>query len=378
MKAETETSFPEPHPHEGWSREVVRLENATIWPAGKLQRHPVCGVLDKHDKDVPESAIYRGLTRMMMPAIRKSDSPAKLKGRHIWGGQVFAHFGHFLCESIARLWAARLHEADSIVFIGRHEDLRRFSPWQERFLELMDLKLPVQILTEPTEVEELLVPGQGFGLGMIARGTPEFRNFMRPLADRVKADGSRRIYISRTHEGKKGRVLNELKMERNFEKLGYEIFHPQEHSLEEQLAHYASATHIIGLDSSAFHLCGFVARPEQKIGIILRRNMLAYYNIQRQLEGMMGHDPDIINALEGDWLTEKQKAPGRLSWGQVDHAELARQMAAAGYIDAPEDWEAPTEAEYEKALANYKKRMRQPLKFVPVETPIHDVMAGRL
>ncbi|MDO5619958.1 MAG: glycosyltransferase 61 family protein [Paracoccus sp. (in: a-proteobacteria)] len=373
----------EPSPDHGWSREVRPVEGATIIPPTNMLAFPTCGVLDSSGTDLPEAAIYRSsaegrLRRMMLPPKPAQGPVARLSGTHLWGGQIFNHFGHFLTESISRLWAVADHPADSIVFVGRHKEMTDLQQWHRNFLTMAGIDLPVRLITEPTQVERLLVPGQGFGLGPIARGTPEFRAFGHRLAEQIEPKGDDRIYISRTRQGKKGRALNEVQIEDNMRRNGYGIYYPERHSLAEQLAQYRKASHIVGLDSSAFHLAGLIARPGQKIAIILRRNMSAYYNIQRQFEGMTGTSPDILNVLEGDWMPEKHKGASRLSWGQLDHAALARLLAERGYIDSADDWHLPTETQKEGALQGLAKHMGgAAMKFVPADTPIDQQMAGR-
>ncbi|MDO5705367.1 MAG: glycosyltransferase 61 family protein [Paracoccus sp. (in: a-proteobacteria)] len=372
----------QPDPDQGWSREIRPVEAATICPAADMLAFPTCGVLDGDGRDVPEAAIYRTtpdgrLRRMMLPPRPVEGPVQQLAGTHLWGGQIFAHFGHFLTESISRLWSVQGQAADSLLFVGRHKNMTDLHKWHLNFLEMAGIDLPVRLITEPVQVERLLVPGQGFGLGPIARGTPEFRAFGRRLADRIEPKGAEKIYISRTRQGKKGRALNEVQIEDNMRRHGYEIYYPERHSLTEQFAQYRKATHVVGLDSSAFHMCGMVARPDQKFAIILRRNMGAYYNIQRQIEGMTGQRPDIINVLEGDWMPQRHKAASRLSWGQLDHAQLARRLADGGFIDSADNWTLPTEAQKQAALAGFANHMKGPVKFTPIQTPVDDLMSGK-
>lgn len=371
-------AFPVPQPDAGWSREMITVENATIWPAGPMKRVPTCGVTYPDGRDCPEAAIYRGDTRMMaaVDTSNRAEPTAQLTGKHLWGGQVFAHFGHFLTETIPRLWAVENSDAESLVFIGKHEGLRAFSPWQQRFLDLLGVDMPITFISEPTRVEHLIVPGQGFGLGRIAHGTPEFRSFIGRLQGTIAANGAEKIYISRTKTGKKGRVLNEFSLEQNLIAQGYVAFHPQEHSLEDQLAQYKAASHVIGLDSSAFHLLALVARPEQRIAVILRRNMMAYINIERQLAGMLGRSPDIINMLVGDWMPPRQKKANRESWGQIDHQKLVARLTELGYLNKPEAWAYPNDKDFQIAYEKLRKRMGGEIVFRPAEVPIEDIIAG--
>ncbi len=198
--------------------------------------------------------------------------------------------------------------------------------YQRRLIELFGIDLPMRVVLKPTEVETLVVPGQGFGLGMVARGTPEFRDFVhRRLAPQISADGPEKLYVSRSAlVGTEGGVLLERAVEDNLAADGYEIYHPEQHPLEVQVARYRAARLLVGLDGSAFHLYGFVARPHQRAALIMRRNTLIYRNIERQLIGFTGRVPTVINAIAADWLPETVSRAGRASFGELDLARVAR------------------------------------------------------
>lgn len=340
----------EPLPDRGWSRERVRIRNALVVPATENKRKQECGVLDAHG-DRFEAATWRDDKRLTQPVKVRPAPTERLAGRHVWGGMIFGHFGHFIAESLARFWAVRESGAQSVLFIPKHEALGEFIGYRAKFCSLLGIDIPVQVLTAPTEVEELVVPGQGFGLGKISCGTPEFRAMMRKMSEKIEADGPEKIYISRTKFSGKGGVVGEAVLEMNLQAAGYTVVHPQRMPIEKQFALYKAAKKVIGLDSSAFHILGFVARPEQLAAIVLRRNNYAFTNILNQLDAAMGHTPTIINALCADWMPEKQKSANHLSWGELDHVLLAAELEAAGFIDDSDAWKSPSDNSFRAALA---------------------------
>lgn len=266
----------------------------------------------------------------------------RLKGRHIWGGMLFGHFGHFMTETMSRCWAFG-QEADSVIFVPKHGKLSNFkSAYRLDYWNLLGLDKEVTLAPEPIEVEELLVPGQGFGLGKIARGTPEFQETMRALTARVPDDEPRKIYISRTKFLGRGGIIAEQIVEENMARNGYTIMHPERMPLIDQLRYYKSASHIVGVDSSAFHIAGMVADSSKKFGFILRRENNAHEWIALQLEGMTGQQPIIMNALVAHWMEELQAHTNHLSWGELDQGLLARQLEENGFIDDASSWVEPT------------------------------------
>lgn len=334
-----------PAPDGGWASETVCVDGAIVVPPAESGMVQACGVLDADGKHVPASVTWRG-GRAMMAAPARPEPAAVLKGRHLFAGQLWAHFGHFIAESLSRLWALDALEepVESIIFIpkrpGRTMSLK---PFQREFLDLLGIDIPVQILTEPTQVEQLVVPGQGFGLGAICRGTPAFRRFFaRRFAKGVAPEGGRRLYISRSAlGGREGGALMETVLEDNLKHDGYEIMHPQRLSLAEQVARYRAAHQVVGLDGSAFHMFGFATSQPKDVAILLRRDSTVHQNLARQILGFTGREPTVIDALRANWLPEDRDRPDRNSFGQLDFEVLAGVLQASGFIESAGAWKIP-------------------------------------
>lgn len=340
----------EPLPEAGWSREVVTLKNAWVFPPAAMTGRPACGVLTAEGEDCLHATTWRGGIRTTR-RVEDAEPPARvLKGRHVWGGLYYGHFGHFMTETMSRCWAFDRADAESVIFVPKHDKLVGFQAYQTHFWNLLGMTVPERILREPVVVEELLVPGQGFGLGRIAEGTPEFRATMRRLADGIPADPARKIYISRTRFNGRGGVLAEKAIERNMTAQGYTIMHPEKMSLPDQLRFYKSATHILGIDSSAFHIAGMVVDPAKQVGFILRRDNNAHESIAAQIRGMTGRDPAIIDALVAHWVEGEAAASNHLSWGELDFAVLGKQLANQGFIDATIPWQEPDQQDLSDSM----------------------------
>lgn len=346
----------EPLPEAGWSREIVSLRNAWIFPPAAMTGRPCCGVVTAEGQDCLHASTWRGGIRMTRKVAGVEKPGRFLQGRHVWGGLYYGHFGHFMTETMARCWAFDRDGVESVLFMPKHEKLSEFQKYQSHFWTLLGITAPERILREPLVVEELLVPGQGFGLGRIAEGTPEFHAAMRRLAARVPTDPARRIYISRTKFNGRGGVLAEKAIERNMIAQGYTIMHPEKMELPDQLRFYKSATHILGIDSSAFHIAGMVADPGKRIGFILRRDNNAHESIAAQIRGMTGRDPIVIDALVANWMEKEAAASNHLSWGELDFDILGRQLARNGFIDKNIPWHGPDRQDMSDSLARVQSK----------------------
>jgi len=349
-----DTSDP-PSPHGGWSSEIVTLSNAVVIPPERSAMVQECGVLAADGSFCAHSATWRGGRPTMTPPKMPTDVPNKLAGRHLFAGQIWAHFGHFIAESMSRLWALdHLDDLpDSILFIPKRPAVAGpVRGFQKEFIELLGVKIPVQVISAATEVEELIVPGQGFGLGAISGGTEKFRSyFANNFALDVKPEGAKKIYLSRSKLGglEGGAVLEET-LEANLANEGYEICHPQMHSLRDQVAMYRAAEHVVGLDGSAFHLFAFVARPQQKVAIILRRNSNVFRGLKIHIEKFSGAMPVVISAVSADWIPENKKRPGRYSFGQLDFGGLFKLLQLSGFIEGRDGWTVPQFRQMKRAM----------------------------
>lgn len=346
-----ETAGPDLSPPQcdsGWSRSVLRLTGVVVDPSNAALYH--------RGAHVPEGALYRNGSVYRGAAGVAPSAFKRVAGRHLWAGPLFSHFGHFLTESLSRLWAARDGAVQSIVFSPK--DLGRKRPtdlpgYQQMLLRRLQIDLPVQIVYEATEFEDLLIPGPGFGLGPMAAGTAEFRDFVRRIDTIAAPAGEGRLYLSRSAlPPKAGSVLAERHLEMLLEAQGFEIFHPQNHSIDEQFAKFRSARQIIGPDGSAFHLAGFVTRPDQSFTIIKRRSAKDYTNIVRQLEAMGAH-VNVVDAIRANWIRPgKRKADDR-SWGELDFVGLFSQLGDLGLLRHQTDPSAlnapPIDADVQRA-----------------------------
>lgn len=330
-----------PHPGGGWSSRVLRVESALIVPATVPDMIQPAGVFDAAGAYLHEAVLWRQRPLMVEPP--RPQAQARLAGRWIWGGVLLNHFGHFLTESTGRLWAVDAAAgADGIVFISKRGEADEsgeiaVQPYHKLFFALMQIGLPLRIVTAPTEVEVLEVPGQGFGLGAIAAGTSEFRafaasRFARDVPDSGPVAGPEKVYISRSELGPaKGGVLEEARIESFLAAQGYHIFHPQKHTLDEQVALYKGARRIVALDGSALHLVAMLCRPDQQVAVIRRRDSGASNSIVAHLSAFMGSAPQVFDVIVQDWVRSDRKRADRFSIGELDFAALAEKLVAAGF-----------------------------------------------
>ena len=225
---------------------------------------PLRGTLDRFSGGVfhdgvclPESLLFRDRDPQLygLPAphdhVRQAlgheagERAERLAGEYLFGGYLFRHYGHFLIETLSRLYALKQCASVPIVFSSTH---REIMPWQRDVFKLLGLRNPVIMLTRPAMAERLMLAAPGFVLpddvipeqiaALGAMPAP-------PLTDK-------KIWLARSsHIG--GGLINERELEPRLAALGWEVVHPQYLPVRKQVALLASSAQVAGLDGSAFH-----------------------------------------------------------------------------------------------------------------------------
>lgn len=146
----------------------------------------------------------------------------KLAGKHLFCGMLQnSHFGHFMVESVSRLWASGfLKDIDSLVFYKR-EKRRGVPKFVEDFVALLTNEISITIVEEATEFETLFVPNQ---LGIERSGVFVHHNAAEPcvnnLIEAVRAslqgkNFPEKLYVSRSQlSGGKEALLEREKLKK--------------------------------------------------------------------------------------------------------------------------------------------------------------------
>ncbi len=317
------------------------------------------------DGDIAQAAIWRFEGRMSLPLTEEPEATEKREGHYLFGGMFFGHFGLFITETICRLWASN-DSYDGIVFTPKHANLTHFKKHHRELFKIFGITCPVILLPTPTRIEKLSIPGQGFGLGAIASGTEEYRNFLRNTVGKVPPNGPEKIYISRTKYAATGGLLGEQVLEANLERAGYVPVYPEKMTWTDQLALYRAARKIISIDTSALHMAGMAADPDKDIAVILRRNNTEHHCMRLQLRGMIGKDILLINSLVNEYLVPGKK-PNHDSWGEADFNEIRDALVKGGFVDPDVQWDIPTDEIIQADVAVAESRAKRGLAFTPVE-----------
>jgi glycosyl transferase family 61 len=318
----------------GLSDTYERLSDAIVSPLDSEIR---CGVLRSDGEFCEFSRGFMGPRRATGAPIQPTGDILHLPGRHLFGGWIRPHFGHFLLESTPRLWVLdELSDSiDSLVYIPfRRGGARKARDSYKPFLDIITGGKPANIVSRPMQVEDLVVADPGFGHGARITGSPRYRSHFRAQVEAaISPEGPERLYISRTRLlDKRGGVFGEDRIEALMEANGYTIFHPQLHSAAEQLAHYRAAREIVCLDGSALHMAAYAIRPRTRIGMILRRRAGLLDGLVSQLKVFADAEVHSIDALRNSWVDEAARRVDFRSIGELDLPRLQAILKEAGFV----------------------------------------------
>jgi hypothetical protein len=323
------------------------LKGAIVVPPPKGDKNrPVIrsGVLTADGDYVTRAITFRGPGPITIEPAMPDDAAIKtLSGTYMYAGPMFGHFGHFLVESISRLWALTQLEGkiDGIVFSPKFQNnpqkmAENFRP----ILKVLGVDVPVILVDEPTRIDTLYLPQQGFGMFQMIEGAPEFRAFVQDRCGAsIPAQGAEKIYLSRSAlPPARGGMLGEKRLEALLKAEGYVIYHPQKHSFDEQVAAYKAARKIISVDGSPLHLLALVGDAGQTVACLARRSGAFDKIFAQQLKAFQGIETTTIDALADQWIPEGSDRPDRLSYGEPDLARVYDALKENGFIAGDTRW----------------------------------------
>ena len=188
---------------------------------------------------------------------------------YIYGGRMVPHFGHFLIETMSRLWVLarqNLQPHQRLIFHGPGHP--------EQWWELAYVRAclgalgvaPAHVvgIDRPVRIARLLVPDATFRPQ--ARARPAFRDACVEVGRRLLADRSLEavlapgtpVYLSKSRvpEGVR-RIANEVELEQELSRRGIVVIHPETMSLAEQISLFQTCGTVGGIAGSAHHMSAF-------------------------------------------------------------------------------------------------------------------------
>ncbi len=190
------------------------------------------GMLDSDGNFIPQSGITN-YYETGYPALNSEYRDARV----VYGGYFVHHWGHFLLDTVPRLWYCFENDAqvDKYVFmVNLGEDTGLKGNYRE-FFALLGILDKIEIVNQPTRYREVIVPELSYDRRN-SYWSQRYNEIFEKVSANVKPDPKwepkQRIFLSR------GRLTKALKMEAGlqfldhyFQKNGFEVIYPEQISL---------------------------------------------------------------------------------------------------------------------------------------------------
>jgi hypothetical protein len=245
--------------------EVTQHSNATI-VRGVLRRAQSCfgGVYDEHGQIVGASRVLRGPDAECFCGPLSGHSPVAethLPGLVVYGGVVFANFGHFVLEAFSRLWGIHLHQHKVPIYVQSKDG--KLPEFATRLYQLAGVSGTINVATQDTSFDTVVVPGPSFVARHCAHRV--FKDFCLRITDhalggRLPRVTEQPLYLSRARLDDAHRSLvGEVVLEDVLRRYGFLVVHPETLDLVEQIRLVNTHRFVVAPIGSALHLLLFSA-----------------------------------------------------------------------------------------------------------------------
>lgn len=240
----------------GPKSEVIVLKNRIVMPHRWTGPNSIrMGSYDSAGKMDAQTGLHRRydplrLYRLGIPH-PEVHQPSDQFERGIYAGPLLPAYGHFILESLARLWATAEYPDWPIIFsVDERTNAATLKPWMRELLTVLGVLNPVILITRPTWIDQLLVPAPGYEIQY--RFAKHHASFLGRVEWRPTA--GKKLWVSRANLATNAASCDgRAEMEAALLSDGWQIMHPQSLSIEEQLDHFATAERVAGEQGSALH-----------------------------------------------------------------------------------------------------------------------------
>ncbi|MEO1721578.1 MAG: hypothetical protein AAFR84_04165 [Pseudomonadota bacterium] len=193
------------------------------------------------------------------PPVPEADAPV-VTGPALYAGPLFNHYGHFLLESLARLWLSRVFPDRKLVWsvaAGRYR--AKLRPWQLALIRLLGAREDCHLVWRPQRFADLALGSVGYRIQ--DRFERHHAAFLGRVPRRLPAAGTgEKLWLSRS--GIEGGGGTAVALEKRLADLGWTVFQPEAHLLDVQLERLATADRIAGEEGSALHSLALLSGTE--------------------------------------------------------------------------------------------------------------------
>ncbi|WP_172961181.1 glycosyltransferase family 61 protein [Asticcacaulis excentricus] len=302
------------------------------------------------------SSLMRGVTFPITFGADYEGAAEKVPGTVFYAGFLYHdHFGHFLTESLSRFWYLFYSGEKIRPVFNTIPGIRELSDMNKFFLNKLGVNSEdVLLIDRPLRFENVIVPRAGFELGNPNYVLEQLNVFKHISSAQLNAfdglDKSAPVYVSRTKFNNR-KIHGEQYLEGVLKYNGWNIVHPEMHSLSDQISIFNSSNIYCGVLGSAMHNLLFSNEGKRPIYIERTRGTPHTLMAFKCADEMLGHNSLYIDASNNLLPTYGQRGPFL-----IDPEKVLRELRNIGLINSSyppfnyneverqyrEDWETYT------------------------------------
>lgn len=265
--------------------EIATLEDAIVAPIYRDSGNRVNrgGVINHKGEVEKQSLLYRNFSQIIFPPSSAASVIETCDEEHIFAGFLFNHFGHFILESLARVWAVRQVSNSPIVWATDGE----LNAWQREICETLGFANRVRTLKGPTRFKKLLLPDVGYRSQDYIH--PNHAKFLGAYSRSQDDEKGPPLWLSRSALRGKQTISGEGEFEQALKKRGWDIVHPEQLSITKQLALIAKASVVAGVEGSALHAVVLVDQLSGPL-VVFRRLFNQNYRTIASVKNIVQYD----------------------------------------------------------------------------------------
>lgn len=193
----------------------------------------------------------------------------KLTGKSLYLGWLFSHYGHFLTESLSRLWVIEEVDFQGFdYFLFNYKQNKKGDILKAQFIwdtlaKLGINKEKVVLIDDCYTIEELHIPTQAL---VLRSGVSKKMNSVWSQVSKPNAHPHLKTYISRTEIPRRS-LQNEIDLQNALKEKGFKVIAPQNMSFEDQLAIYANTKLLVSPAGTGLHNAVFMPKNTRIISI---------------------------------------------------------------------------------------------------------------
>lgn len=252
------------------SLRIETYNNALVTPRGATRATIHSGnVYDDSGAPIPLAQFIRGTSIRFGGEVEATlPKPGDELDEAIWGGVWVSHYGHFITESVARLYPAWSSDAP-IIFVASPGASLILPPWMGQVLAFLGIDAQrIRIITRPTRVRRLIMPTPGLELSRSF--SPDYFRLLRSKvrdALRGAADtGESKLFLSRSLLGDKRAGVGEKQIESALLADGWSVLHPETLPFADQMSVLSRSRAIAGLFGSQMH--NLIFHPGDRLDVL--------------------------------------------------------------------------------------------------------------